>query len=422
MRDHSHHIQLSREEAVAAILEAWDWKAASENRDETVSISEAIGRVLARDVASTVEVPNALTCCMDSIAVHFDDFADGIPDTSAWVRGVDWQFANTGIAMPEGYDAAIAIEHVTVSADEQHVEIDAAPSERFAGTRPAGGNLHVGDALAAAGDVVTPDVAARVAGGNHCSVIVRDRPKVAFIPTGNELVRPGGFIEKGKNLETNSVVARGKIEAWGGSALIFDIVPDKPELIEAAVREAVRTADIVVLNAGSSKGSDDWSCEQLEEMGTVLCHETNHGPGHHSWYAVVDGKPIVGISGPSGGASVTMNFYLRPLIRAFLGLEPEVPRLPARLAKAFPVRPKPKQKPGANEGEKRPSVVAEGARFFGIKMVSVALGADGVLEATPVEGRPGSKEALAANAYYMMPAGPGIEPPAVGDVIMVELR
>ena len=427
MRDHSHHIEMSREQAVSEMLARWDAKAAAADRVDVVPIAEAYGRVLAEDVRSRIEAPNALTCCMDSIAVHYDDFADGMPDTSAWVRGVDWQFANTGIAMPEGFDTAIVIEHVTVSPDEQHVEIGAAPSARFAGTRPAGSNLREGDLLARAGEVVTPDVAARIASGNVCSVPVVAKPKVAFIPTGNELVRPGGFIERGKNLETNSVVVRGKIEAWGADPQVFDIVPDKPDLIEAAVREAVRTADIVVVNAGSSKGSDDWSCEKLEEMGEIICHETNHGPGHHSWYAVVDGKPIVGISGPSGGASFTLNFYLRPLVRAFLGLEPEVPRLAARLTEAFPAKKGPANKGEATKkaapaGESRPSVVREGATFYGIKFVTVALSADGVLEATPVPGHPGSAETLHANAYYMMPSGPGIEPPKAGDVIEVELR
>lgn len=405
------------------MLERWDWRRASEGKSEVVPIPQAYGRVLAADVFSRVDMPNALTCCMDSIAVHWSEFESGeMPDTSTWTRGVDWQFANTGVAMPEGFDAAIVIEHVTVSPDEQHVQISAAPSRRFAGTKPVGDNLREGEKLASAGDVVTPDVAARIASGNHCSVEVVCKPRVAFIPTGNELVCAGGSIEKGRNLETNSIVVRGKIEAWGGIPLVFDIVPDIPERIEEAVRRAVEMADIVVLNAGSSKGSDDWSVEELEKMGEVLCHETNHGPGHHSSYAIVAEKPIVGISGPAGGASFTLNFYLRPLIRAYLGLEPEIPRIPARLAAPFPAKKPAGGAPARAVGETRPDIVSPEATFYGIKFVMLELGADGVLQATPLPGRPGAKETLSANAYYMMPSGPGITPPEVGDVIEVELR
>lgn len=145
MRDHSSHIELTREEAVRRMLEASGFADVVGNpgesslRVERIAVANAAGRVLARDVEAQFDAPNALTCALDSIAVRYDDFEDGkIPDTSAWTRGVNWDFANTGVAMPEGFDTAIVIEHVKVSPDEQHVEIDAAPSRRFAGTRPVG--------------------------------------------------------------------------------------------------------------------------------------------------------------------------------------------------------------------------------------------------------------------------------------------
>ena len=136
MRDHSKHIELSREEAVAAMLARCAFPEPGDvSAEELVPVAESFGRVLARDVVSLVDKPNKLQCCMDSIAVHWDAFeglaAGELPDTSGWVRGVDWEFANTGVVMPDGYDTAIVIEHVTVSDDEQQVRIDAAPSARF---------------------------------------------------------------------------------------------------------------------------------------------------------------------------------------------------------------------------------------------------------------------------------------------------
>lgn len=477
MRDHSKHIELSREEAVAAMLGKCAFpKAEGAPMEELVPVAESFGRVLARDVASLVDKPNKLQCCMDSIAVHWEAFeglpAGELPDTSAWVRGADWEFANTGVAMPDGFDAAIVIEHVSVSADEQHVQIDAAPSARFAGTRAPGSQMKRGDVLARAGETVTPDVAARIATGNVTAVPVRVKPKVAFIPTGDELVVPGGPIETGRNIETNSLLFRGKVEKWGGVPLVFDIVPDDPGLIKDAIRRACAMADIVVLNAGSSKGSEDWNCEQMEELGEVICHETNHGPGHHSSYALVDGTPVVGISGPPAGASFTLNFYLRPLMMRFLGRPTEPERIPVRLAAPFPAKKghgggkaigaakaggagdvaagadagvsaagdaaigadaagaetaagaaaSGESAPAKVAGEVRPSIVAPGATFFSIKFLTVEAAPDGALSGTPLPGRPGSPEAEAANAYYMMPSGPGVKPPAVGDVIWVEMR
>ena len=427
MRDHSHHIEFSREKAVEAMLEATGF-ATRAPQVEYVPLAQSFGRVLARDTVAQGDVPNCLTCAMDSIAVRWADFEGlpegALPDTSTWVRGVNWEFANTGIAMPEGFDTAIVIEHVKVSDDQQHVEIDAAPSAQFAGTRPAGEKLRRGESVTAcAGTLITPDVAANIGAGNVGRAPVARKPRVAFIPTGNELMAPGvpysdgkAFAARGKNFETNSLLVQGKVQAWGGDFIGFDIVPDEPELISAAIREACAQADIVVLNAGSSKGSDDWSCEQMDEIGTVYYHETNHGPGHHSSFAMVDGKPVVGISGPAGGASFTLDFYLKPLMRAYLGLPTDIEYVNARLSAPFPAK-----KHGGKGGDKRPSVVKADREFFGVKPVRLELGADGVMRATPVQGRPGSSEAADANALYMLSSLPDKQP-APGDVIQVELR
>ena len=425
MRDHSQHIQVTKEQAVEAILGSCQFSPAI----EVVPIDQAIGRVLAEDAVAQLDMPNALTCGLDSIAVRWADFAaldGGVPDTSAWVRGVDWEFANTGVAMPEGFDTAIVIEHVKVSDDSQHVEIEAAPSAQFAGTRPAGSKFHAGDVLVEAGAVITPLLATHIASGNNAEVPVVAKPKVAFLPTGNELVPVGGEIPLGRNIETNSLLMKGKIEQWGGEALLYPITPDDPEAIEAALRKAAAEADIVVLNAGSSKGSDDWSLEILERIGEVLYHQTNHGPGHHSSCSVLDGTPVIGISGPPGGAAFTTDFYLRPAMQKFLGQEPQPTLIEVRLAEAFGKGGHPGPKGGKPAAETKPKGEArprEAGPFFGIKQVVLRMGADGVIEAVPTSStHPGPVEAEGAFAYYGLQNGPGIEPPKAGDMITVALR
>ncbi len=453
MRDHSKHIEFSREDAVSAMLDASNFAfefGKSENaeeiaakRSEMLPLTSAYGRVLAQDVASRVEYPTVRTCCMDSVAVHWSDFealqgadddadanAQNAPDYSKWVRGKDWEFANTGIAMPDGFDTAVVIEHVKVSEDEQHIEIDNPPSKQFAGTRAPGERLSVGQIVAHAGDVITPDVAALIGSANVSHVRVVKQPRVAFLPTGNELIPPavpprgdGKFAAMGKNFETNSILVQGRVQEWGGLCQVWDITPDVPELIEAAIHEACACADIVVLNAGSSKGSDDWSCEQMEEIGDVLFHETNHGPGHHSSFAVVDGVPVVGISGPTRGASLTLNFYLKPLINAYLGLCAKPKTAFAKLDEDFPKRPKKpmhkgKKPKGPILGEVRPSVVKNERKFFGIKPVCVSFGEDGMLHVKPAMG---SDPHVTCNATYMMPANPDTHPHA-GSLIEIEWR
>ncbi len=438
MRDHSRHIELSRDAAVAGMLGALPGSFGHQ-RMERVALSESYGRVLAEDVPYKTDLPNALTCAMDSIAVHWDAFAglpDGqIPNTDAWVRGVDWEFANTGVAMPAGFDAAIVVEHVDVSDDEMHVRVKAAPSGRWAGTRAVGSQARRGDVAWEAGCVITPDIAARIAAAGHSSVTVMAKPRVAFIPTGNELVPANlpfaasaaeRFAGQGRVYESNGAVVRGKVEAWGGVFVPFDIVPDEREAIRRALLDACAVADIVVLNAGSSKGSDDWSVEVLEELGRMICHQTNHGPGHHSSYGLVDDVPVVGISGPSGGASFTLGFYLLPLMKRFFGLDPAPRTIAAMLTadlSAGKMEKRARTPQAELRGEERPAEATDlGDEFFSVKFLTLASDDQGRLLATPVPGRPGSVQAEAANAYCLMPAGPAAQPPRAGQVIQVELR
>lgn len=434
MRDHSKHIELSRQAAVQGMLDALP-QSFGNDRTEQIALSDAFGRILAEDIRAKTDIPNCLTCAMDSVAVHWSDFenlAEGeLPDTSHWTRGVEWDFANTGVAMPAGYDTAIVIEHVKVSDDENAIEILAAPSAQFAGTRAIASKNCKGDLMLAAGCIITPDKAAQIASAGYASVLVKPRPKVAFIPTGNELVPanlpysssdPAKYAGVGKVFESNSAVVQGKVEAWGGEYVPFDIVADERDAIRDAIERACKVADIVILNAGSSKGSDDWSVEVLDDMGHIVCHQTNHGPGHHSSYALVNETPIVGISGPSGGASFTLNFYLLPLMKRFFGFDPQPAYLPALLTEDF----QQKRWPTANDklpGEQRPSEASKpDDEFFGVKFLLLALSDTGELQATPVKGHPGSAETQHANAYCMIPAGPSGVPPKAGDIVMVELR
>ena len=171
MRDHSKHIELDREDAVAAILAACDFHPAH----ETVPVDEAFGRTLAVDALAQVTLPNCLTCNMDSVALRWSDFEGfepgEVPDISGWTRGVEWQFANTGVGMPEGFDTAVCIENAQVSDDNQTLEaILHAPSGRYAGTSPAGSRMHEGDVVVPAGTLVTPAVAAALAGAVRDSI------------------------------------------------------------------------------------------------------------------------------------------------------------------------------------------------------------------------------------------------------------
>ena len=185
MKKKHEYIAMSREEARDNLMR----KAVFTPKTENIPIEEAVGRVAAADVRSLNDSPNIHASRMDGIAVHFDDFKDGIPDTSDWKEGHEYVFCNTGIGIPGDYDTVYKIEDVELE-DGRPVFSDV-PLERGTFITPAGSNMKKGDLIVRKGDRLSPLLLSLLATGGYAEAEVIERPVVAFIPTGNELVPPG---------------------------------------------------------------------------------------------------------------------------------------------------------------------------------------------------------------------------------------
>lgn len=378
MRDHSKHIQLTREQAIEKLVEVSEFAP----RTELVDLHSACGRVTAADCSSRYDIPSALCSQMDGIAVHFDDFADGMPDVSAWTFGSDYAWANTGTAMPAGFDTAIAIEQVEFDDAGTLVALKATPPQRGESCNQPGSTFAKGELLLPARTRLTPTKISALAMCGYTEVEVVAKPRVAFIPTGDELVEMGCELPAGKAYESNGILLEQKLRLWGAEPVIYPCLPDDWGQIKAAILDASEKADIVAINAGSSKGAKDFTMEILEEIGTVFCHETNHGPGHHTSASQVNGTPVLGISGPPTGCEITSDWYLKPLVDYFLyGHIVEFTTATATLAQPLGGGHGKSGKPG---GAPRKKVSSD---FFAIRPVKVAYGADGLT----VEPIPGSK-------------------------------
>jgi molybdenum cofactor synthesis domain-containing protein len=318
-------------------MQAWSFK----RKTTTVAIEEAQGRVAARTVVSLNTLPNKLASGPDGIAVYFKDFEDGVPDTSKWKRGKQWEFCNTGVGMPKDFDTVIVIEQVTLD-EKEHLVIHTAPKERGASTVAIGATLEKGALLVKAGEVLTPVLLSLLAMGGHTEIEIIKPPVVAFIPTGSELVEAGGKLPEGKNVESNAILAYTKFAQWGAKPLRYPIIPDEWNQIETLLEKAVKAADIVVINAGSSKGSDDFTCEILEEKKALLFHEVDQGPGRHTSFSLLEGTPVIGISGPPVGAEFTLDWFVKPLVDLYLGLPLDYPpTVRATITQDVPFRPRP---------------------------------------------------------------------------------
>ncbi len=389
---------ISKEDALKRINEAWKPTA----QTEQVQLKDAAGRILAEDQFAQHNLPVVRASAMDGIAVRSADFAEGMPDTNAWKLGEDYVRADTGDDFDDRFDAVIAIENVTFLPDGGLQLPSDVKASKGTNVKPCGSNVKKGALLAPAGKKLTAlDLAAIGMGGAAC-VPVRKRPVVAFVPTGSELVPVGAPLQRGQNFDTNSLLVRQLLLEFGAEPLMHEIVPDSPKQIEAAFNEVLPQADIVLLNAGTSKGQEDYTFRLLEQRGSVLFHGVAAVPGRPMSAAVIDGKPVVNLSGPTFAAFNSMDWAVRNLVSRFLGTTPKK-RTVVSATLTEPLRVPP--------------------HLSMTTSLHLEKQADGTYAATPIALRgpraAGTAAALTANAIYL--STPGEEAHAAGETIQVQL-
>ena len=322
----------SREEALADFFKAWDVPD-SARATELVPLDQALGRVTARDLASAVNLPVVRSSACDGIAVRSADFADGLPDTSDWKRGEDYVRADTGDDFSDRFDAVVMIEKAAIQEDGSVVFDEDVKVEPGSSVRPCGSTIRQGDALMKAGLPIRATDLAALAVGGIAMVPVRRKPRVAFIPTGSELVPAGVRPRRGQMIDSNSLMVKALLESYGAEPVIFPLVHDDERALQEAFVEALATTDFVVLNGGSAVGSEDFNVRMIEARGTVVHHYIAAVPGRPLMMAVADGKPVVDLPGPTLAAYYGTQWCLQAVVARMLGV-PAVkwPTVRAKLA------------------------------------------------------------------------------------------
>ena len=286
---------------------------------QPVALEEANGRVTADAVWARRSAPHYDAAAMDGVAVRSRETvgaSEALPVTLRVGGQVVW--VDTGDPMPDDFDAVVMIE-VVHEVDAGSVEIYS-PVAPYQHVRPLGEDIVATELLLAQGHRLRPyDVAACAAAGLS-EVSVRGLPTVAIIPTGNEIVPPGQALRPGQVPEFNSLMLAGMVSDWGGSPLRLEPVPDNVDLLRAAVSGAMERADIVVVNAGSSAGSEDYTARVVESLGRLVVHGVAIRPGHPVVLGVCNDKPLLGIPGYPVSAAVAAELFLKPLIERKLGV------------------------------------------------------------------------------------------------------
>jgi putative molybdopterin biosynthesis protein len=297
-----------------------------------LGLAEAVGRVTAEPVWATLSSPSFDASAMDGIAVRAADTVGASESTPVLVDPGAYVVVDTGDPLPEGFDAVVMREHVHVDA-EGRAELRGAVAP-YQHVRTIGEDVSATELLLPEGHRLRPvDVAAAGAAG-AVDVLVRRRPVVAVLPTGDEIRPIGAEPAPGAIVDTNSLMLSAQAEAAGCEAWRSEILPDDPEVIAAAVRDATRRADLVIIGAGSSAGRDDHTAAVVDRLGTLAVHGVAVRPGHPVVLGAVDGTPVLGAPGYPVSAALTFDIFAAPLLSELEGAAPrEAPRARARLAR-----------------------------------------------------------------------------------------
>lgn len=324
MKRNTYLTLLPPEEARANWFSCLDAKAFALS-EERIPLAQALRRVLSRPVAALRSSPAFHGAAMDGIAVQAEDTFSASARTPLRLKiGTQAHWINTGHPLPVGCNAVVMMENInTETTQEASGETQWAVIEKAAfpwqHVRKMGEDMVATEIILPPGTCIGPYDLGALAAGGALEVPVFRRPRVSIIPSGSEIVplmdARDEDLRAGRVLpEFNSLIFSAMITESGGEAATLPVVPDDPDAIRAAIASAIATADMVILNAGSSAGSHDFTAHVLEQMGTVVTHGISVMPGKPTVLAVVNGKPVVGVPGYPVSAGISMEEFVLPLL------------------------------------------------------------------------------------------------------------
>jgi putative molybdopterin biosynthesis protein len=336
---------------------------------------------------------------MDGIAVRAADTYGASESTPLLLPADAFEVVDTGDPMPSGTDAVVMREdvHHTGAGPGAKAELRSAIAP-WTHVRSIGEDVAATELLLPAGHRLRPfDLAAAAAAG-VTEVVVRRSPRVAVVPTGDEIRPVGTPVGPGEVPDTNSLMLAGQARLLGAEVTVTPIVPDRPELITRAVRAAAATSDLVIVLAGSSAGRDDWTAQVVAGAGRLAVHGVAVRPGHPVVLGVVDRTPVLGAPGYPVSAALTFDIFAAPLLAELEGVAPaRRPTTTARLARKL-------ASPGGADDWVR------------VRLGRVA----GQVVATPLPRGAGVLTSLVrADGLLVVPAG--LEGHHAGDLVEVEL-
>ena len=335
-----------------ALQDAELWRALGE---ETIPLDEnALGRVTAEPIWAKISSPHYHASAMDGFAVRAVTTNGALPSKPVTLQvGLEAMYVDTGDPLPDWANAVIPIENVeslnelgNITSEIRNpitIRIRTAIAP-WSHVRPMGEDIVATQLVLPTGHTIKPVDLGAIAASGHQEIKVARKPKVAILPTGTELVPIGSKLKAGDILEYNSLVIAAQIKSMGGEPTRYPITKDDFDLICQRVQEAAQTHDLVLLNAGSSAGAEDFSAKVVEKLGTMLVHGVAVRPGHpvilgtidlrsptmvngphlyHTQVRVSSIVPIIGVPGYPVSAALTIDIFVEPILAQWLGRRPK---------------------------------------------------------------------------------------------------
>ncbi len=321
---------MTADEALAWLLE----RAKAVDATEEVAVEDALGRVLAEDVAATVSAPPLDNSAMDGYAVRLADLdpegETALPVSQRIPAGhVGQPLAQgtaarifTGAPVPPGADTVVMQEHCTEA--DGRVTVRRAP-QAGANVRRAGEDFAAGATVLVAGTRLGPQHQGLAAAAGHARLKVARRLKVAAFFTGDEIVMPGEPLKPGQIYNSNRFALRGLLQGLGCEVVDLGIVPDRFDATVDVLRQAARQADAVITSGGVSVGEEDHVKAAVESIGKLTMWKVAMKPGKPLAFGELDGAFFLGLPGNPVSAFVTFCLFVRPFLLRCQGVRQVAP-------------------------------------------------------------------------------------------------
>ncbi len=305
------------EESLEKYISALDDSTSLALETEEISTYDALGRVTSEAIFAKCSSPMFNAAAMDGVCVVAAKTKYASErDPLLMTLGEDYKIVDTGDPIKSPFDAVIMAEDV-IEIDDEHIKItESVPGWQH--VRPVGEDIVAGEMILPSNHQIRAvDIGVLLAGG-ILTVRVLKKPKVGIIPTGTEIIKPYDNPKEGDIIDSNSGMFAGMVMEQGCQPKIYDIVPDVYDQIKETIATALKENDIVVVNAGSSAGTEDYTSSILAEMGQVIIHGVAMKPGKPVILAIVEGKPVIGLPGYPVSAYLAFDTFVTPVINKMI--------------------------------------------------------------------------------------------------------